>query len=270
MKRFIIGISGFLFLNIYFNGTTHFISNSVIQFICLLLFFPIASFVAKINGFPGLKGIGLVKTRHWMRHFIVSFFIGFGFWALMYIAYWELGKFEIIGIKTGIEAISIIVQVLVGFFLGSIINDLITRGYVLNLLKGKIPAYALAGISICIYAVDDFWNGDLTTTNFVFSIILGCSFTYSFLKTGSVWANTGIHFGLNVAYGIIYGLSGEYGGGLILTVKGEINPILNNFIVLAAATIMFLAVFLYYRKKSDENYSIVGVEQHDQEARQIT
>ncbi|WP_335489417.1 class I SAM-dependent methyltransferase [Bacillus sp. JJ1773] len=85
-----------------------------------------------------------------------------------------------------------------------------------------------------------------------------------------MWANTGIHFGLNVAYGIIYGLSGEYGDGLILTVKGEINPVLNNFIVLAAATIMFLAVFLYYRNKSNENIRFVGVERHDRDARQIT
>lgn len=249
MKKILIGICGFIVLNIYFNGTTHFISNSVIQFICLLLFFPIAIVVAKINGLPGLKGLGVVKDGNSLKHFFVSFCIGFGCWALLYTTYWQLGKFEITGVKSGIDAIMTVVQVMVGFFLGSFINDIITRGYVINLLKGKLPTFLIAIMSIIIYALDDFWNGDLTLMNFAFSIILGCSLTYAFLKTGSIWANTGIHFGLNVAYGVIYGLSGEYGGGIILTEKGEINSLLNNLVVLSAAVMIFVFVLIYYRNK---------------------
>lgn len=270
MKKIIRSVIGFLFLNIYFNGTTHFISNSVIQFICLLLFFPIAAIIARFNGLPGLKGIGLIRNQNWLRHFTVSFFIGFGIWANMYMTYWLLGKFEITGIKTGSEAFSTIIQVFVGFLFGSLINDLITRGFVLNVLKRKLPTFLIAGISICIYALDDFWNGDLTGINFVFSIILGCSLTYSFLKTGTVWANTGIHFGLNVAYGLIFGLSGQYGGGLIMTEKGEITPLLNNIIVLSAAAILFLAVFLYYRNKGNAALGNVRFNRNERDARQIT
>ncbi|MBY0121520.1 type II CAAX prenyl endopeptidase Rce1 family protein [Bacillus sp. S/N-304-OC-R1] len=254
MKKFIIGISGFLVLNIYFNGTTHFLSNSVVQFICLLLFFPIASLIARLNGLPGLKGLGFFKDRNTLKHFFVSFGIGFSCWALMYIIYWQIGKFHITGVKTGMDAFMTIVQIMVGFFLGSLINDLITRGYILNLLKGKLPSIVIAIISIIIYSLDDFWNGDLTFTNFVFSIFLGCSLTYAFLKTGSVWADTGLHFGLNVAYGLIYGLSGEYGGGLILTEKGEINSILNNFVVLTAALMIFVPVYFYYRNKISRSF----------------
>lgn len=249
MKKFIIGLSSLVVLDLYFNITTHFISNSVIQFFCLLLFFPIASWFAKINGLKGLKGIGLRRGQNGLKHFLVSFAIGFTCWTFLYLTYWQLGKFEIIGIKTGFSAFSTLVQVLVGFFLGSFINDIITRGYILNLLKGKISPFLIATISISIYAIDDFWNGDLSLMNFIFSIILGCSFTYAFLKTGSIWANTGIHFGLNVGYGMIYGLSGQYGGGIILTEKGEINPLVNNIVVLTAASIVFVLVFLYYRKK---------------------
>ena len=219
MKKFTVGLCGFLVLNIYFNTTTHFVSNSIGQFIGLLLFFPIASFIAKLNGLPGLKGLGLVKGQNGLKYFMVSFVFGFGCWIIMYMTYWQLGKFDFYGIKTGFGALSTVGQILNGFFFGSLINDIITRGYVLNLLKGKLPTYFTAVISIIIYALDDFWNGDLTLVNFVFSIILGCSLTYAFFKTGSVWANTGIHFGLNTAYGLIYGLTGQVGEDCFLLKK---------------------------------------------------
>lgn len=137
------------------------------------------------------------------------------------------------------------------FFLGSIINDLITRGFVIHSLAGKLPPFFIAIISITLYALDDFWNGDVTFLNFVFSLILGCSLTYSFYQSGSVWADTGIHFGLNVSYGLLYGLNGKSGGGLLMITEGKINPLLNNTILLATTSLLFLVVFLYYWKKGD-------------------
>ncbi|KMY55835.1 hypothetical protein AC623_19400 [Bacillus sp. FJAT-27231] len=249
MKKLIIGMSSFLILDLYFNVITHFISNTVIQFVGLLLFFPLASSVGKLNGLQGLKGIGLVFHHNWRKHFAASFVMGFGVWLLMYSVYGWIGKFEIIGIQTGGEAWWTLIQVMIGFFLGSFINDLITRGFVINILIGKLPPMFISIISIFVYALDDFWNGDLTILNFVFSLILGCSLTFSFYKSGSVWADTGIHFGLNVAYGLFYGLIGKAGGGLLLITEGSISPMLNTFILLSFASLLFLPVFFYYGQR---------------------
>ncbi|MFL0364135.1 CPBP family intramembrane glutamic endopeptidase [Pseudobacillus sp. 179-B 2D1 NHS] len=251
MKKAIIGIGSFLALSIYFNGVTHFVTNTFIQLFGILLFFPFASYIGKLNGLPGLEGIGLLRSNHWKKHFAVSFLIGFGCWSLMYVTYWQLGKFEIRGVQTGFNAWWMLVQMIVGFFLGSIINDLITRGFVIHSLAGKLPPFFIAIISITLYALDDFWNGDVTFLNFVFSLILGCSLTYSFYQSGSVWADTGIHFGLNVSYGLLYGLNGKSGGGLLMITEGKINPLLNNTILLATTSLLFLVVFLYYWKKGD-------------------
>jgi membrane protease YdiL (CAAX protease family) len=248
MKKILIGVPVFLLLNLYFNVTTHFISNTIIQLICILLFFLIAHYTVRLVGLPGLKGLGLVKSKKGLQYFLISFLIGFGCWTSMYVVYWNLEKFDITGMKTGMEALWIGFQVLVGFFLGSLINDLITRGYIINLLSGKLKPLAIGSISILIYAIDDFWNGDLTIMNFVFSIILGCSFTYAFLKTGSLWANTGLHFGLNVSYGMFYGLSGDYGAGLLTISEGDIHPIINHLVVLSAAAVLFIIVYVVYRK----------------------
>jgi membrane protease YdiL (CAAX protease family) len=248
MKKVLIGISIFLLLNLYFNVTTHFISNTIIQLICILLFFPIAHFSVKLVGLPGLNGLGLVRSKKGLQYFLISFLIGFGCWTAMYAVYWNLGKFDITGMKTGIEALWIGFQVIVGFFLGSLINDLITRGYIINSLSGKLKSLVIGCISILIYAIDDFWNGEPTIMNFVFSIILGVSFTYAFLKTGSLWANTGLHFGLNVSFGMFYGLSGDYGAGLLITSEGHIHPLVNHLVVLSAAAVMFIIVYFFYRQ----------------------
>ncbi|RZT23508.1 CPBP family intramembrane glutamic endopeptidase [Fictibacillus sp. BK138] len=247
MKKISIGISLFLLLNLYFNVTTHFISNTIIQLMCILLFFPIAHYSVKLVGLPGLKGLGLVRSKKGSQYFLISFLIGFSCWTAMYAVYWYLGKFEITGVKTGLDALWIGSQVIAGFLLGSLINDLITRGYIINWLSEKLKPLAVGCISVLIYAIDDFWNGEPTIVNFVFSLILGVSFTYAFLKTGSLWANTGIHFGLNVSYGMIYGLSGNYGAGLITTSKGDIHPLTNHLVVLSAAVVIFIIVYYVYR-----------------------
>ncbi|SFC54741.1 CAAX protease self-immunity [Bacillus sp. OV322] len=252
MKKFITGAASIFILDVYFNASAHFISNGAAQFICLLLFFPIASYIAKINGLDGLKGIGLRLDQKSLKYFTASFIMGFGAWAIMYAIYWRLGKFEIIGIKSGMDAVMTLVFVAVGFLLGSLINDLITRGLIINLLKGKLAPIYLAGISIFVYAADDFWNGGLTVMNFVFSMILGLSLTYSFLKTGSIWADTGIHFGLNTAFGLLYGLNGKEGGGILVINKGNIDFVLNNMIVLTFAALLFAVSYIYYRGKSIE------------------
>lgn len=253
MKKIIIGIGSFLFLDLYFNVTTHLLSNSAMQLVGMLLFFPIASYIAKLNGLSGLKGIGLFFHKNGFKFFIISFGVGFLLWAMMYTIYWWNGKFEITGMKVGMEAVMTVISIIVGFFLGSMINDLITRGFIINLLKRKIPVLFLGAICVLVYAMDDFWNGDITLLNFIFSISLGCSLTYAFMKTGSVWANTGIHFGLNVAYGMIYGLSGEYNSGLFLSKGGEINQLLNQTILLSITILLFLIVFTYYRKNRESD-----------------
>jgi membrane protease YdiL (CAAX protease family) len=252
MKKFLIGILIFIVLNLYFNFTTHFISNTVIVFISILLFFPLASYLVRLVGISGLRGLGLFYSKRGLRFFCISFLIGFGTWTLMYLLYSYLGKFQIMGVKTGIEALWIVLQVLVGFFLGSLINDLITRSYVIHFLQGKMQPVVIGFISIVIYALDDFWNGDLTLMNFVFSLILGCTFTLAFLKTGSLWANTGLHFGLNIAFGLFYGLNGTYGSGLITTVEGEIHWAVNSLIVLGAACVLFVIVYFVYQKPKAE------------------
>lgn len=146
----------------------------------------------------------------------LGFSIGFISWSVLFGLYFHLGKYQFIGFVPFIDSAANLVIVFIGFGIGSLINDMIVRGYVINGLKGKIPTSSIFILSVLIYTFDDIWNAGFSWQNTIFSFILGLSLTYGFFKANSIWINTGIHFGLNVLYGLFFGVSQQVGGGLFL------------------------------------------------------
>jgi len=248
--KMVRGIIGFIILDLYFGFVPSLFGNPFLQFGALLCFFPIAYFIAKWVGLDGLKGIGLVFHKGWLKNFLISFTLGFGFWLLMYGIQFLSGDLEWSGMLHSKDLLMALLVIVVGFFIGSLLNDLILRGYVLNLLKGKMNVYWIFTISILLYSLDDYWYAGFSLSNFIFSILLGLSLTYAFYKTGSVWANTGIHYGLNVAYGLFFGMVGSPGTS-IFVVKEAVNPtLLSDILYYSIPAIMFMVVILVFKFKS--------------------
>ncbi|MEH7083289.1 CPBP family intramembrane glutamic endopeptidase [Neobacillus drentensis] len=244
IKNLFRAIAGFVILDLYFNLVTVQLGNPYLQFGSTLLFFPLAYYIAKWVGLDGLKGLGMMLHPGWKKNFFYSFTIGFSFWMLMFGFQFLNGELEFIGVKRPADVIMPIIEVFVGYFVGSLINDLITRGYIIQQLKGRIHIYWVFTISIMIYALDDYWYAGLSISNIIFSILLGLSLTYAFYKTGSIWADSGIHYGLNVAYGLFYGLVGNPEGGILKIREHGHETVPLQYIVPA---MMFLFVFRFQR-----------------------
>jgi membrane protease YdiL (CAAX protease family) len=242
MKKFIAGLIGFLILDLYFNLVPPLFGNPFLQFGAILVFFPLAYFIAKWAGLDGLKGMGMVFHDGWKKNFSISFMIGFGFWMLMFGLQFLSEDLEFVGFTKTADLMMPLLVVLVGYFVGSLINDLIVRGYVFNLLKGKIHIFWVFTISILIYAFDDFWYVGFSLSNIVFSIILGLSLTLSFYRTGSIWADTGIHYGLNVAYGLFFGLIGSPGTSIIIIKESKNETLFSNLLYYLIPALMFIFV----------------------------
>jgi hypothetical protein len=240
-------VIGFIVLDLYFAiGTTQ-LGNPFLQFGATLVFFPLAYFIAKWVGLDGLRGMGLLFHHGWKKNFFYSFLIGFSFWMLWYGIEFQTGQLEYVGMKPPAELFMPIIEVFVGFFVGSLINDLIIRGYVMNLLIGRIHIFWIFTISILLYALDDYWYAGLSIHNIVFSILLGLSLTYSIYKTGSIWADTGIHYGLNIAYGLFYGLVGKAGGGIFIIKETGQDPTLSSLLSFVIPAIMFIFVLWFMK-----------------------
>ncbi|WML48868.1 type II CAAX endopeptidase family protein [Neobacillus sp. PS3-34] len=255
MKKLLLGIIGFLLLDLYFNEAVIGFSNMYAQLAAILLFFPLAHYTAKIAGLGGLKGMGIKFHRGWKKNFLYSFLIGFLFWAILYSLRNYAGVIEVTGVKKPLDALMPFLEAFAGYLLGSLINDLIVRGYVFRLLKGRISIGWVFTISILIYALDDYWHEPFSASNFIFSCILGLSLTYAFYKTGSIWADTGLHFGLNMAFALLYGLSKKAGAGIFLIREtGKSNGIAEMLpYFIPFVMFLFIIVVIRYYTKADSS-----------------
>jgi hypothetical protein len=163
-KNIIIGLIGFLILDLYFNLVPVQLSNSYLQLTTILLFFPLAHFVSKLVGMNGLAGIGVYFHLGWSKNFIYSFLIGVSFWTMLNGYYFLIGDFSFEGINKHFFGMPIL-EVLVGYFLGSFINDIMIRGYLISFLKDKLSIKWVLSISVVVYALEDFWYAGFRGTN---------------------------------------------------------------------------------------------------------
>ena len=195
----------------------------------------------------------MVFHTGWKKNFFISFLIGFGFWMVMFGIQFYVGDLEFVGVHDPVNVIMPVLEVFVGYLVGSLINDLIVRGYVFNILKDKLHIVWVFIISILIYALDDYWYAGFSLRNCIFSIILGLSLTFAYYKTGSVWADTGLHYGLNIAYGLFFGLVGNSGSGIFIvkeTGHETAFSSLLNYIIPALMFIFVLWALKYYSSSS--------------------
>lgn len=235
----VFGIIGFIFLDLYFNLVPVKLSNSYLQLATILLFFPLAQIVGKIVGINGLAGMGIHFHKGWFQNFIISFFIGFTFWAIWDSYYFLIGDYQFQGLNPSFLGMPLM-EVVVGYFLGSLINDIMIRGYLIALLLRTLNIKWVLVISVLIYALEDFWYAGFSVSNIIFSIILGMSLTYAFYKTGSIWANTGIHFGSNMLYGLMSGQLGKANSSLFIINKVGKDTIFSQIVDYGIPTLMFL------------------------------
>ncbi|WP_161946696.1 CPBP family intramembrane glutamic endopeptidase [Ureibacillus xyleni] len=207
--------------------------------------------MAKIFNGDGLTSYGVVFFKGSIRNLTYGFATGATFWVILFGMYFFLGKLEFLGVKSIEESIFTFLIILFGFSTGSLINDMITRGLVFYHFKDRIPIPAVFSIAILLYAFDDVWYAGFSLQNTIFSIVLGLSLTYAFYKTNSIWANTGIHFGLNTIYGLFYGVSGNIGDGILLIEEGTAPSVWVQWFSTILSAIMFIVVIMtirFYKK----------------------
>jgi membrane protease YdiL (CAAX protease family) len=247
MSYYVKAILGFIVLDLYLNIGIAQSSHFFLQVMLVLLFFPLLKGILMLTKINYYKNIGISFHSKWWKNIIIGFGVGFSFWLIKYLLVYLFGGFEISAVKPFPEMLMSLLLVMLLFLVGSFLNDIVVRGFVYGHLKERIPMKWVFMISLILYALDDSWNEGFSIINSLFSLILGLSLTYAVLKTGSLWANTGIHWGLNVCYGIFNGPLGSPDGGLIITKFEQPSMFLEiiNYIIPLS---MFFAVYLLRNK----------------------
>jgi membrane protease YdiL (CAAX protease family) len=249
MSYYLKVLAGFILLDLYLNIGIAKSSSFWLQVLLVFLFFPLLKGILLLTKEKEFKNIGISFHSKWGKNLIIGFSIGFSCWLLKYILVYLCGGFEIKGVLPFSEMMMTLLMVMLTFLVGSFLNDIIIRGYIFGHLNGRLPIKWVFIISLLLYAMDDSWNEGFSLTNTLFSLILGLSLTYVVYKTGSLWADTGIHWGLNVCYGIFNGTLGSSDGGIFMTNSGP-QSMLIEMISNIVPLFMFLVVYLVRNKFS--------------------
>ncbi|ULT56909.1 CPBP family intramembrane metalloprotease [Neobacillus drentensis] len=252
---YFIVILGFVLLDIYLNVFIAKTSNIVFQLLLVILFFPLLKVILKGTKLNYYKNIGIVFHPKWKKNLIFGFSLGFSFWLIKYVIVYLFNGFEIVGVKNFTESLILFFFVIFVFFIGSFLNDIIVRGYIFGHLKGKLNGKWIFIISILIYVLDDSWNEGFSLSNSFFSLVLGLSLTYAFYRTNSIWADTGIHWGLNVCYGIFNGMLGSTDDGIFITVDNPNPPIFLEIISYIIPLLMFLFLYSFRKLLTKNSYN---------------
>ena len=250
MRYLICTILGFIFLDLYVNLIPQLFNlNTVMWLLYAAVFFPIAHTTSKVTGLNGLNTLGVKFHNGWNRILTLGFILGFMFWLAMELISFSLNGFSIVGVKTFGVGSFFMLQAFLGLFLGSFMNDIIVRGYVFAHLKNKVNNVSLVLITAFIYALDDSWIEGIGLHNTIFSVVLGLSLGYVFLKSGSIWVTTGLHWGSNIVYCIFYGIPGrESDKGLLLIERHYVNSILLDNLSIIVSIVMFIFIIIFYNR----------------------
>lgn len=238
-------ITSYTILSIYFYLVPLLIPmNDLLRFLYLLSFFPVAQLLAKKLFGRGLESYGLIFFNGWYKNLGIGLSIGFIGWSLLYGVRIIIGEYTVIGTKSFTDSLIVLIMICAGFLIGSLISDMIVRGLVYHHFGNRVSFGMLVLISIILYALDDIWLEGLTVSNFIFSVCLGTSLAYAFYKTHSIWANTGLHAGLNIAYGLFFGVTGNVGDGIIQFEITNSNLFFSPWLSSLFALLLFMMIYM--------------------------
>lgn len=183
--------------------------NLLLLFLNLLTFATISSLVffrVKVIERRSLSSIGLNKNN-WLKKYLLGFFIGL---VMMSIIVLILLSFGYITIEknpiqpVGVSAISSVLVILFGWIIQGATEEIVTRGWLLNVLSNKYNIGVGLLISSTLFGLMHLSNPNVNYIA-VINIILVGLYGFYVIKTNDLWAVCGMHTAWNFAQGNLFG-----------------------------------------------------------------
>ena len=195
-------------------------------FISLLIFFRV-----KVIEKRSLSSIGFNKNN-WLKKYSLGFLIGL---VMMSIIVLILLSFGYITVEknpiqlVGISAISSILVILFGWIIQGATEEILTRGWLLNVLSTKYNIGVGLLISSTLFGLMHLTNPNVNYIAVINIILVGLFYGLYVIKTNDLWAVCGMHSAWNFAQGNIFGFEVS---GLDISVGTliDLNLVENDFI----------------------------------------
>lgn len=171
-------------------------------FISLLVFFRV-----KVIEKRSLSSIGFNKNN-WLKKYSLGFLIGL---AMMSIIVLILFPFGYITVEknpiqpVGISAIASVLVILFGWIIQGATEEIVTRGWLLNVLSTKYNIGVGLLISSTLFGLMHLTNPNVNYIAVINIILVGLFYGLYVIKTNDLWAVCGMHSAWNFAQGNIFG-----------------------------------------------------------------
>lgn len=171
-------------------------------FISLLVFFRV-----KVIEKRSLSSIGFNKNN-WLKKYSLGFLIGL---AMMSIIVLILFPFGYITVEknpiqpVGISAIASVLVILLGWIIQGATEEIVTRGWLLNVLSTKYNIGVGLLISSTLFGLMHLTNPNVNYIAVINIILVGLFYGLYVIKTNDLWAVCGMHSAWNFAQGNIFG-----------------------------------------------------------------
>lgn len=195
-------------------------------FISLLIFFRV-----KVIEKRSLSSIGFNKNN-WLKKYSLGFLIGL---VMMSIIVLILLLFGYITVEknpiqpVGVSAISSVLVILFGWIIQGATEEIVTRGWLLNVLSTKYNIGVGLLISSTLFGLMHLTNPNVNYIAVINIILVGLFYGLYVIKTNDLWAVCGMHSAWNFAQGNIFGFEVS---GLDISVGTliDLNLVENDFI----------------------------------------
>ena len=195
-------------------------------FISLLIFFRV-----KVIKKRSLSSIGFNKNN-WLKKYSLGFLIGL---VMMSIIVLILLLFGYITVEknpiqpVGVSAISSVLVILFGWIIQGATEEIVTRGWLLNVLSSKYNIGFGLLISSTLFGLMHLTNPNVNYIAVINIILVGLFYGLYVIKTNDLWSVCGMHSAWNFAQGNIFGFEVS---GLDISVGTliDLNLVENDFI----------------------------------------
>lgn len=236
------------------SNITTLISNSLFILACIIMW--------KLFEKKKIAYMGITSIRKNYKELIIGLILGAITMSLVSIIIITIGNVKLTNpISEPQISISLIYGLIVFIFVG-FGEEILSRGYIMSVLKQSRNKWIILIISALIFAALHLGNKGMGLLSFINLFLVGILFAYMFMKSKNIWMAIGYHITWNYFQGYIwgFGVSGSSVNGLY-KVENITNNIINGgefgpeggIIVTVITCLTFVFIYWFYKdKKIDE------------------
>ena len=171
-------------------------------FISLLVFFRV-----KVIEKRSFSSIGFNKNN-WLKKYSLGFLIGLSMMSIIVLILLPFGYITIEKNPiqpVGVSAIASVLVILFGWIIQGATEEIVTRGWLLNVLSTKYNIGVGLLISSTLFGLMHLTNPNVNYIAVINIILVGLFYGLYVIKTNDLWAVCGMHSAWNFAQGNIFG-----------------------------------------------------------------